>query len=174
MLGSRAARGKKPKEALENIHRLKHLGVDSVLQVEIMAHLAEGSGAAWHLASKIFRSGNNDPPSRAQYMKVLRALAGLEREGYVSRSLFGKERPYRLTRHGQELMNAIVGGQEPSSLISRNDLILYASAASSAWVSLILTGMELSSILLMGCWLASGILTGLCIGALGRTLRRIW
>jgi len=162
------------KRLLENIQPLKRLGIEDVLQAEILARLADGAAAASDLASEIFCNKGSEAPSRAQYMRVARALAGLERKGYVARSPFGKQKPYRLTRYAQELLTAIATDQHPSSLISRKDIILCALALSSAFLSLKLTGMELPSTLLMGCWLATGIASGLCATRLARILRRIW
>jgi len=162
------------KRLLENIHSLKRLGVEDVLQAEILAHLVNGPAAASDLASEIFCNKGSEAPSRAQYMRVARALGGLERKGCVARSPFGKQKPYRLTGCARELLAAVAADKRPSSLISRNDIIWCVLAMSSAGLSLKLTGMELPSTLLMGCWLATGLVSGLCAARLARILRRIW
>ena len=64
-------------EFLERISKLKRLGTDSVLQGEILIHLAAGKMTAHELAAKILSEGD-DPPTRAQYMRVVRALAAAD------------------------------------------------------------------------------------------------
>ena len=162
------------KRLLENIHSLKRLGVEDVLQAEILAHLVNGPAAASDLASEIFCNKGSEAPSRAQYMRVARALGGLERKGYVARSPFGKQKPYRLTGYARELLAAVAADKRPSSLISRKDIIWCVLAMSSAGLSLKLTGMELPSTWLMGCWLATGLVSGLCAARLARILGRVW
>lgn len=166
--------GPPQKRLLDNIDPLKRLGVEDVLQAEILARLVNGPAATSDLASQIFCNKDSEAASRAQYMRVARALVGLERKGYVARSPFGKQKPYRLTRYAQELMAAIAADQRPGSLISRKDIIWCVLAMSSAGLSLRLTGMEPPSTLVMGCWLVTGIFSGLCATRLARILRRIW
>lgn len=159
-------------ELLSKIADLKCLGVESVLQGEIVVRLAGKTATGSDLAAQIFgRQGGE--ASRAEYMKVVRALQTLQHNGYIARALFGKEKPYHLTRYGEERIMAAVGGKPPAALIPRGDLLLYAMAGSSATVSVVLTQMRANPVPLVACWLTTGIVSGLCVSRFLQTVRRL-
>lgn len=161
---------------LDNVYPLKRLGLNEVLEAEILGRLVARSAAASDLAFQIYCNCNdeNRAPSRAQYMRVLRTLARLERKGYVVRSPFGKQKPFRLTRYGRESIAAVSRDLEPDSLVSLGGIAWCVLAVLATGMSLMLTSMELPSKLLMVCWLATGLVSGLCAMRLVSIIRRIW
>jgi hypothetical protein len=163
---------------LDNVYPLKRLGVNEVLEAEILGRLVARSAAASDLAFQIYCNCNDKEkekaPSRAQYMRVLRTLARLEGKGYVVRSPFGKQKPFRLTRYGRESIAAVSRDLEPDSLVSLGDVAWCVLSVLAAGMSLMLTSMELPSKLLMVCWLATGLVSGLCAMRLVSIIRRIW
>jgi len=68
---------------LENLYPLKRLGINDILEAEILARLHAGPAAASDLAQQVFRDSNGQAPSRAQYMRVLRTLQRLERKAML-------------------------------------------------------------------------------------------
>ncbi len=80
------------------IAKFETLDVSSLLEAKIMAELAAGRRTTAELACSIFETDNEKPEYSGYYDRVHRALRVLEGRGYVSRRLFGKEKPYRLTK----------------------------------------------------------------------------
>ena len=161
------------KEILDKVKDLRDLGVDNVLQIDLLARLAVARSTAWGLAGAMFGSQDNRVASRGEYMRTIRSLASLERKGFVAKALFGKEKPYHLTRHGEEAVRAIMGDMQPLTLIPRKDFLSYIVAALAAATSLALTFAEAGSLVLIFCWLGTGIITGLCLRRFVETVRRI-
>jgi len=159
-------------ELLNKIADLKCLGVESVLQGEIVLRLAGRKATGSDLAATIF-GGQGGEASRAEYMKVVRALQTLQHNGYVARALLGKEKPYHLTRYGKERVMAAVEGEPPAPLVPRGHLLLYVMAGSSVVISLALTQMRTSTLSLVASWLTTGIVSGLCLSRFLQTVRRL-
>lgn len=72
----------------------------------LLVLLLGGGRSVSDLVYSIYGKRYGDAGYRKLYMRVSRRLASLEREGLVSRALFGKERPYRVTRHGRVVLSA--------------------------------------------------------------------
>jgi len=162
------------KKLLDKVNDYRDLGVKNVLQIELLARLAAGRSTASDLAVEAFSGNNPGAVSRGEYMRTMRSLAALERKGYVTRALFGKDKPYRLTHHGEDAVEAIIGGRTPQALIPRRELLSFALAGLAAATSAALTYAEAGTLILIACWLATGILTGLCLTRFVQTARRIW
>lgn len=114
------------KRMVENARELRDLEVDRVLEAEIVAHLLNGRRTSGELAEQIFEVGPESDGFHSYYMRVSRALHSLEKRGYVSTKLFGRDRPYRLTDHCLRKL-AKIGGEEPARLLPPQDIGVYAS-----------------------------------------------
>jgi hypothetical protein len=158
---------------LREIGDIRGLGVDTVLQGEILVRLVARSWTGSELAAKIFGVDNGVTMRRAEYMKVVRALAALERRGYVAKALFGKERPYRLTDYGKEMVMAALKGTSPTVLFPQKELAWHVAAAGMTASTLVLIWMRTAPEILMACWLGTGLLVGLSLARFWRTLRRV-
>jgi hypothetical protein len=84
---------------LQDLRYLKTLDVTTTLQAEIIAHLLYGRRTPRELVELIFEIENDCGSFHQYYMRISRALQSLESHGFVSRRLFGSEKPYRLTRY---------------------------------------------------------------------------
>ena len=60
-------------------------------------------------------------------MKVKRATEHLQARGLVSTKLFGKNKPYRLTRYAVEMLTPIAGESTRYRLVPRQDAVLYSA-----------------------------------------------
>ncbi len=164
----------KREELFDQIDQLRRLGIDSILQAQILIRLARtGRLTALDLAAEIFHNGVTHSPSRAEYMRIVRALSALERRGYVARALFGKEKPYHITRYGEEIVTAVANAGFPRPLISPHDLASFAAAALIAGTSLGLAYLGVPPTILMACWFAAGVASGVCILRFVRMIRRV-
>lgn len=84
---------------LADIGKLRRLEV-SILEAEILRRLTDGRKTAFELIDAIYGLRRGDKGFNSARLKVRRALRSLERRGFVSTNLFGREKPYRLTRYG--------------------------------------------------------------------------
>jgi len=131
--------------------------------------LLGGGRSVTDLVYSIYGKRYGDAGYRKLYMRVARRLASLEHEGLVSRALFGKERPYRVTRHGRVTLSSTMTvatgmaeiGETPrvwsiwhSSLIIVTALALAGALVSppglmgymALWTSLILLGSSIATV----------------------------
>jgi len=93
-------------KALSSVRRLRAMNF-TMLEADIMDRLIEGRRTAVELVVEIYGLSREDPAYRAACIRVRRALRGLEHRGMVSTKLFGRDKPYRLTRHGVALLASI-------------------------------------------------------------------
>lgn len=114
-------------EVSRHIRRMKGLGLESALQVEIVRCLIRGRRTGAELAAEIYGSANTESYA-TDYARIRRDLRRLETRGYVAAAtLFGRERPYRLTRHGVSKL-ASIGDVPEYRLLPRIDVALHALA----------------------------------------------
>jgi DNA-binding PadR family transcriptional regulator len=157
---------------LGDMRQFRELGADSLLQGELLICLARREATIGDLVRDIFDPGE-ESYSKAKYMRVMRALNALEAKGFVARALFGKEKPYRLTRYGRENIETILGGQSPELLLTRGSLAIYLGAAVMVALSMVATIYRSPSEVLVAVWLLSGVLLGVSITRFVKTLRVI-
>jgi len=67
------------------------------LEADVVSCLVEGQKTITEMVENIFQIRINNPEFNTYYMRVWRATQDLEYKGYVARSLFGRQRPYRVT-----------------------------------------------------------------------------
>jgi len=114
-------------EVLKRIRRAREADLTSPLEIEIVARLMEGDRTATELTEQIFGSSDD---LGAEYARVRRQLKGLESRGIVAGvTLFGRERPYRLTRYGISKLISLQGVRE-ERLVPLPDIALYLSTLS--------------------------------------------
>lgn len=112
------------KRILGNLRDLKSLRMVTLLEAEIVARLLEGRRTAGELVEEIFDVQGDSESFHSYYMRVCRALHSLEKRGYVSTRLFGRDRPYRLTDHVVQRL-ARIGGEQPARLVPIRDALVY-------------------------------------------------
>jgi len=145
---------------LGDMRQFRELGADSLLQGELLIRLNERQATIGDLARDIF-DPVNESESKAKYMRVMRALNALESKGFVARKLFGKEKPYHLTRYGRENIETILGGESPETILDRGQLAIYLVTAVMVVLSAVATIYRFPSVVLVVGWLLSGVLLGI-------------
>lgn len=118
---------------VEGIHGL---GLKSGAQTEALRELADGSRTIRELVHLMYGVDRESPSYETYYMRVRRALKFLEARGYVSSSLFEKEKTYRLTKHGRISILSVARGLPETRLLGRADLVLLAMVLVSGAVAL--------------------------------------
>jgi hypothetical protein len=160
---------------LKDLSYLKVLGVDTVLETEIIVRLLDGRKTAGELVESIFSRGNDDPDFHQYYMRVCRCLKGLESKGYVSRQLFGSRKPFRLTRHAIDLLLKQDPGSE-KGLVRFPDLALYIVTFLAAVCTIIAesgaTSLPRSQFMVL--YTVFAVLAGMSILKFLETVRKAW
>jgi hypothetical protein len=93
-----------------------------------------------------------------------RATRSLEAKGFISAPLFGRKKPYHLTKYGVSVLANITPGEEPAGVITRTDLLVHASTMCLLLLTVLYAGSTLSWVLL---------LPGLMLVCLGISLGRL-
>jgi hypothetical protein len=158
------------KSLLGDMRQFRELGADSLLQGELLIRLTKREATIGDLARDIFDPKDRSE-SKAEYMRVMRAMNALEARGFVARKLFGKEKPYRLTRYGRENIETILEGQSPEILLTRGSLAMYLGTAVMVVLSVVATIHRFPSVVLVLAWLLSGVLLGICLTKFVKTLK---
>ncbi len=107
-------------EIMDSLKCQMRLGLETALEAEIVANLLEGKRTIGDLVEVIYNRRGDDPEFHRCYMRVYRALQRLGRKGYVSRKLFGSEKPYRLTSLAFDQL-ASVRRRDTSHLVDPSD-----------------------------------------------------
>ncbi len=106
---------------------LEKMDVFKPLEGEILLQLAKGMRTASELTETIYGVRRPNPNYFTYYMKVSRAVKALQRRGYATTRLFGRDKPYRLTPHAAAKMMDIEAGGE--RLVTPLDALTYATTA---------------------------------------------
>jgi DNA-binding PadR family transcriptional regulator len=113
-------RGKENREALTwVVERIHLLGLRSGIETDILRELVSGRRTTKELVSVIFDEDPESSTYESHYAKIRRALKPLKAKGLITCSLFGREKIYRLTRHGELTLVRIAVGYPEQRLIGR-------------------------------------------------------
>jgi hypothetical protein len=106
------------------------------LETEILIKLVEGRRTATELCESIYSVEKSNPSFHTYYMKVSRAVKELQRRGFVSTRVFGRDKPYTLTPiAAAHMMNV---GNRDVRVVPIVDAVAYISAAVTGLASLFL------------------------------------
>ncbi len=119
----------------EGITKLKGLEIGDELGVEIMAQLVEGKKTPAEIVERVYGLQNPDEGFISSYGRVWREIRRLEAKGLVSRKLFGKDKPYRLTQLAIVNLARIGGEEQQRSIIPSIDLVPYLGTLGAAIAS---------------------------------------
>ena len=115
-----------------------------------------------------------DEGYRTCYMRVRRALNTMEGKGMVSSALFGKAKPYRLTRHAMEMLLAVCEGDDKYvQIVRRVDYVAYAATMAVSIATLFASTRSAHPSLVLGLAGSSLLLAGISLCRLLETLRRV-
>lgn len=116
---------------LGSVRKLRRIDLD-MMQAEIVGHLLEGRRTATELVLEIYQVEPGQPDYQARYAALRRSLKDLESRGLVATNLLGRDKPYRLTRHGIAVLCSIVPGEDRPRIVRKGELLLLASTGLAA------------------------------------------
>jgi hypothetical protein len=114
-------------ELRRTLRQLRSLEIATPLQMEVIEKLVEGRRNLPELVELIYHESTGDAGYKPHYMKVKRAAEHLKSRGLVSTNLFGKNKPYRLTRYAVEMLTPIAGEPVRYRLFPAKDALSYLS-----------------------------------------------
>ena len=110
---------------LHAIGELGQLDVQDLTQARIIAALLTGQRTVTELVEEIYGQRRGDEGYMGAYSKVRRAVMILASHGYVSTKLFGKDRPYRLTKYAVSNLADINNSAGKIRVFPRVDLFIH-------------------------------------------------
>jgi hypothetical protein len=154
---------------------LRHLDL-APLEAEILNHLIEGRKTAVELVDGIFAQRRGDPGYHASYLKLLRSLRRLERSGLASTRLLGRDKPYRVTRHGIAVLASIAPDTDPPRILGPHEataLLLTMVCGITLWICVRGSPVGLGSGLVLSVYALFFSLLGYSISLLVRMVRSV-
>jgi hypothetical protein len=160
----------------EGVSRLRGLDMGDELSVEILSHLVEGKMTVSELVTRIYGLGGSEGGYHSCYNRVSREIRRLESKGLVSRQLFGRDKPYRLTRLAVANLARIGGEEQQQPVVTRTDLASYIATLALSLPHVLRTGgwiemVELPTVVLLVLFCFS---LGFSSSRLLQTLRRVF
>jgi hypothetical protein len=169
-----------PDEGIQELSRalasfardLKGIDIETVEEAQILGHLMAGGRTIPELMESLYGVRYEDSGYASTYMKIRRSLQSLSYKGYVSRPLFGKGRPYRLTEFAVAKLTNIGGksGHKQVVLVSKADAFLYAATTILGGTSVVL-GVDVA--LEAFTYIVFAFLLGISVSSAVRTVRRV-
>jgi len=149
-----------------------------ITQVSIVRELLDGRRTSSELVEAVYGVRRGDLGFDSCYTRVRRAVADLESRGFVSRRLFGRDKPYYLTQLAIVRLTrmAKVAPRGRYALLPRVDIGVYLSAVALAGVCAMASSGFLS--LPEGPWFliifsAALLLSGTALTRLVETLKQV-
>jgi len=148
-----------------------------IAQAGIVRELLSGSRTSSELVESLYGLKRGDEGFQSYYTKIRREIADLESRGFVSRRLFGRERPYRLTQLAVVKLTrmADLAPTWSTRLITRIDLIAYLAALSLAGTCALVSthGIDLPASRWFALLLTSTFLTGIAFTRFVQMLKKV-
>jgi len=116
---------------------LSQLGLQDILQGEVISHLLRARMTAAELTAEIYGQTREMPGFMGAYSRTRRALRELESKGYVVTRLLGRDKPYRLTAHAISRLAEFETLSAKHRLVTRKDIVLYASTLALAGLAIL-------------------------------------
>ena len=129
---------------LNAIGELGQLDVQDLTQARIIAALLTGQRTVSELVEEIYGQRRGDEGYMGSYSKIRRAVMVLASHGYVSTKLFGKDKPYRLTKYAVANLADISDSTGKPRIIPRVDLIIHGVTVIMGLVALSLVVERIS------------------------------
>ena len=164
------------KRVKEGISNLRGLEIGDELGVEILSQLVEGRKSTSEIVELVYGLKHNDDGYKSSHARIGREIRKLESKGLVSRSLFGKEKPYRLTELAVINLARIGGKERQLAVIPRIDIAVYSLTAGLS----LLEGsqaaglLQLSETQTIALLVVLSFFLGISTVELLRTLRRVF
>ncbi len=160
----------------KGISKLRGLEIGDELGVEILSRLVDGRWTASEIVELVYGLGNGEEGYKSCHGKISRELRKLESKGLVSRSPFGREKPYRLTELAVINLARIGGEHDQLPVIPRIDLAAYSvtGALSVLEASQAMGWLHLSESGTIGLLVALSFCLGISFVEVLRTIRRVF
>jgi hypothetical protein len=144
--------------------------------VEILGQLVQGRKTLTEITESVYGLSLWEEGWQSSYSKVARLTRRLESKGLVSRRLFGKEKPYRLTDLAVTNLARIGGEKKQLSMIPRIDVAFYLATLGSSLVvaALAMGWYELSELGTLGLFGAFCLLLGVSLTRFVQAFRRVF
>jgi len=107
------------------VSKLGGLEIGDQLAVEVLSRLVEGRRTSSEIVTLIYGLKRGDEGFESSYGRVRREIRKLESKGLISRNLFGREKPYRLTQLAVTNLARIGGEEKQTPLMMTTDLAAY-------------------------------------------------
>jgi hypothetical protein len=161
----------------EGVSKLRGIDLGDEFGIEILSQLVEGQKSIPEIVDIVYGLQNGDEGYKSSYGRVRREIRLLESKGLVSRSLFGKEKPYRLTE--LSIINlARIGGEQKrqATVIPRTDMVMYlATAGAAAPVAILVFGwVQLSEASTIGVFGFLCLFLGISLCRFVESVRRVF
>jgi len=116
-------------DRLEGILRnVESLGLTPGLESEVFRHLVRGRRTIPELVELAFGADPSSTDYHTYYVRTWRAVRELESRGLVSAPLLGKDKAYRLTKHGLAVLLRLSENRKATrGILSMMDYALFAS-----------------------------------------------
>jgi hypothetical protein len=157
------------------LRQLRSLELATPLQMEVVEKLLGGRRNLPELVELIFHQSTGDPGYKSHYMRVKRATDHLQSRGLVSTKIFGKNKPYHLTRYAVEVLTPIAGEPTRYRLLPRRDIAIYSGTIFLIAATVLASqgeSLNPSLVLLMG-W-ASCVFIGISLCRFVEMIRRVF
>ena len=155
---------------LSSVRKLRHIEL-TMLQIEIIDQLMDGRRTATELVDQIFQTKPGNPDFQARYAAIRREIKNLESRGYVSTTLFGRDRPYRLTGHATAVLSSILPEQRKPRILGKWDLAALVTTAATA--ILLLTSRHCEEQVVFLLFALFFVFLGVSISSFAHTLRKV-
>jgi hypothetical protein len=109
----------------EGVSKLRGLEIGDELAIEILAQLVDGRKSTAEIVELIYGLRKGDEGFISCYSRVGREIKRLESKGLVSRQLFGRDKPYRLTELAVTNLARIGGEKKQMALVPKGELLVY-------------------------------------------------
>lgn len=163
------------RKVAEGISRLRGLDIGDELGVEILSRLVHGRRTVSEIVEQAYGLRSTDEGFYASYRRVSREIRRLESKGLVSRRLFGRDKPYRLTELAIINLAKIGGEAKQIRALAPSDVAIYlATLGVSLPVAFIAVDwIKFSEPIIVGMFGCFCFLLGLSFGRFIQNLRRV-
>ena len=110
---------------LSDVKKLRTLKI-SIIEAEVLHTLLGGKRTCAELVDHIYGLKRGDPGFNASRVRVGRALRRLEKRGYISTRVFGRDKPYGFTSYGVAVLTSVIPEMGTPRLIGVFDLLIFA------------------------------------------------
>jgi hypothetical protein len=160
----------------DGVSKLKGLDIGDTVALEILSQLVESKLTVTEMVERTYGLNVSDEGYHSCYSRMRRELQTLESKGLVSRKLFGKEKPYRLTDLAITNLARIGGEEKQLGLFSKIDVSVYLTTFGFSFLiaALAMGWYELSELGVLGLFGVFCFFLGAAVFGSLRAIRRVF